>query len=338
MQLARFLARRLALLVPLLLLVAALTFFLLRVGGQDPTAAMAGPLATARQLALLRAQYGLDRPLSVQFVIWLGHVLHGDFGSSWITGKPVIQELLRRVPASLELLVLGVAVGSLVGIPAGIFSAFHRGGWFDQLSRLVSLLGFSIPTYFLGLLMLLVFFADLNWAPPGMGRLSLMLTPPPHVTGSYLIDGLIAGQWDVVQSAAAQLVLPVLSIAIIFAAPIVKQVRAIALDLLGSDHVRYAGAQGLPRRLIRRMTLRGASAPVTIFISGEFTALIGSVSLIEYVFAWNGVGQYGLEAIVRGDFNVVQAYVLLLALFSIVVFLIADLIVLAIEPRSRRAA
>lgn len=338
MELVRFLVRRLVLLVPLLLLIAALTFFLLRVGGQDPTAAMAGPLATAKELAMLRAQYGLDRPLPIQFVIWLGHVLHGNFGRSWITGKPVISELLTRVPASLELLVLGVGVGCLVGIPVGVLSSFRHGSWFDQLSRLISLLGFSIPTYFLGLLMLLVFFADLNWAPPGMGQLSLLLTPPPTVTRSYLIDGLIAGQWDVVHSAAAQLVLPVLSIAIIFAAPVVKQVRAIALDVLGSDHVRYAGAQGLSKRLIRRMTLRGASAPVLIFISGEFTALVGSVSIIEYVFAWNGVGQYGLEAIIRGDFNVVQAYVLLLALFSVVVFLIADLVVFAIEPRARRMA
>ncbi|MBV8913190.1 MAG: ABC transporter permease, partial [Acetobacteraceae bacterium] len=262
----------------------------------------------------------------------------GDLGTSWRTGKPVATELLSRVPASLELLLLGTILGCLVGIPAGLAAAFGRSGWFDQLARVLSLLGFSIPTYFLGLLLLLIFFAELDWAPPAMGRINLMLTPPPHVTGSYLLDGLLDGDWEVVQSAAAQLILPVLSVAIICAAPVVKQVRAIALDVLGSDHIRYAGAQGLPRRLVRAMVLRGVAAPTFIFVCGELTGLIGSVSLIEYVFSWNGVGQYGLDAIVRGDFNVVQGYVLLLALFSVAVFLIGDLVVFALEPRSRVAA
>ena len=338
MTAGRFLLRRAALLLPLLVLVAIMTFLLLRVGGQDPSAAMAGPTGSVQEIALLRSQYGLDRSLPVQFVIWLGHVLQGDFGRSWLTGKPVMTELLSRVPASLELLLLGLLAGCAVGIPAGLYTAFHRGRWADHIVRIVSLFGFSIPTYFLGLLMLLVFFATLDWAPPGMGRLSLMLTPPPDVTGSYLIDGLIARDWEVVYSAAAQMVLPVLSVAIICAAPIVKQVRAIVLDVLGSDHVRYAYAQGLPGRRVSRIALRTAAVPIITFISGELTGLIGSSSLIEYVFSWSGVGQYGLDAIVRGDFSVVQGYVLLLALFSVAVFLIADLVVLAIEPRARQLA
>ena len=338
MTAGRFLLRRAALLLPLLVLVAIMTFMLLRMGGQDPSAAMAGPTGSAQEIALLRSQYGLDRSLPVQFVIWLGHVLQGDFGRSWLTGKPVMTELLSRVPASLELLLLGLLGGCAVGIPAGLYTAFHRGRWADHIVRIVSLFGFSIPTYFLGLLMLLVFFATLDWAPPGMGRLSLMLDPPPDVTGSYLIDGLIARDWEVVYSAAAQMVLPVLSVAIICAAPIVKQVRAIVLDVLGSDHVRYAYAQGLPGRRVSRIALRTAAVPIITFICGELTGLIGSSSLIEYVFSWSGVGQYGLEAIVRGDFSVVQGYVLLLALFSVAVFLIADLIVLAIEPRARQSA
>ena len=338
MKPVRFLARRAVLLLPLLVLVAVFTFSLLRMGGADPSAAMAGPTGSAQEIALIRSQYGLDRSLPVQFVIWVGHVLQGDFGRSWLTGKPVLSELMDRVPASLELLLLGLFFGCAIGVPAGVYTAFHRGGWADHVARIVSLFGFSIPTYFLGLLMLLVFFATLDWAPPGMGRLSLMLSPPPTVTGSYLIDGLIVGDWEVVYSAAAQMVLPVLSVAIIAAAPIVKQTRAIVLDVLGSDHVRYAYAQGLPGKRVWRIALRSAAVPIITFISGELTGLIGSSSLIEYVFSWSGVGQYGLEAIVRGDFSVVQGYVLLLALFSVVVFLIADLIVLAIEPRARQAA
>ena len=303
MKPGRFLLRRAVLLPPLLLLVAVFTFLLLRLGGQDPSAAMAGPTASTQEIALLRNQYGLDLALPVQFVIWFGHVVQGDLGRSWLTGKPVVTELLARVPATLELLLFGLLLGCAVGIPLGLYTALHRGRWADQITRILSLFGFSIPTYFLALVMLLLFFATLDWAPPGMGRLNLMLDPPPTHTGSYLIDGLIARDWEVVYSAAAQLVLPVLSVAIVAAAPIIKQVRAVVLDIMGSDHLRFAVAQGLRPNQVARMALRSAAVPIVTFVAGELTGLVGTTSLIEYVFSWSGVGQYGLQAIVRGDFS-----------------------------------
>ncbi|MBN8872146.1 MAG: ABC transporter permease [Rhodospirillales bacterium] len=332
-----FLLRRLVLLVPLLFVVALGTFVLLRLGGQDPSAMLAGPTATADEIARLRAQYGLDRPLPVQFLIWLGRVLNGDLGHSWISNRPVLAELVDRAPASLELLVLGVLIGALVGVPVGLISALRRGRGFDHAARLISLLGFSVPTYFLGLALLLIFFYVLEWAPPGMGRLSLMLDPPPRVTGSFLLDALFAGRWETAQSAAAQLVLPVASIAILCAAPIIAQTRAIALSVLSSPPIAYAEAQGLPPRTIARIALRNAATPVVTFIGAELVGLVGSGSLIEYVFAWGGTGQFGLDAIVKGDFAVVQGYVLLLAVFSVVVFLAVDLLVLVLEPRAGRA-
>ncbi len=334
----RFILRRAALLLPLLLIVGFLTFMLVRLGGADPTAMLAGPTATAGEIARLRSEFGLDQPLIVQFGLWLARVLHGDLGQSWVTGKPVLSELLDRLVPTLELLLLGVALGAIIAVPAGLFSAFHRGGVLDRFVRVASLFGFSIPTYFLGLAMLLVFFYVLNWAPPGMGRISLMLSPPRAITGSYLLDALLTGDWEAAQSAAAQLVLPVICVAIVAAAPIIKQVRAIVVDVLGADHVRYARAQGLPPALIRRIALRSAAAPITTFIGTELTGLVGTTALIEYVFAWGGVGQYGLNAIIKGDFAVVQGYVLLLALFSVLVLLLVDLIVLVMEPRARRAA
>jgi peptide/nickel transport system permease protein len=182
--------------------------------------------------------------------------------------------------------------------------------------------------------MLFVFFYLLEWAPPGMGRLSLFLDPPPFVTGSYLLDGLIAARWDVASSAFAQLVLPVLCVAIISAAPIIKQTRAIALEVLSSDYIRYARAQGLPQQEVRRMALRNSATPVVTFVGTEVTGLVGTTALIEYVFAWGGVGQYGLSAIIQNDFAAIQGYVLLLALFSVVVFLLVDIFVLLTEPRA----
>jgi peptide/nickel transport system permease protein len=334
----RFVLRRAALLLPLLLIVAFITFILVRLGGQDPTAMLAGPTATAGEMARMRSDLGLDQPLIVQFGLWLVRVLHGDLGQSWVTGQPVLTELLGRVVPTLELLLLGVALGAAIGLPAGLFSAFHRGGTLDRVVRVASLFGFSIPTYFLGLAMLLIFFYLLNWAPPGMGRISLMLSPPPTITGSYALDALLTGNWEAAQSAVAQLVLPVICVAIVAAAPIIKQVRAIVVDVLGADHIRYAHAQGLRPQLIRRIALRSAAAPITTFIGTELTGLVGTTTLIEYVFAWGGIGQYGLNAIIKGDFAVVQGYVLLLALFSTLVLLFVDLIVLAMEPRARSTA
>jgi ABC-type dipeptide/oligopeptide/nickel transport system permease component len=322
-----FLLRRLILLAPLLLAVSFLAFMLVRLGGQDPSAMLAGPTATAAEIDAIRAQLAMDQPLSAQFGVWLGKLLQGDLGRSWISNRPVLTEPLSRAPATLELLLLGVLIGGSIGIPVGLKAARHADGAFDQASRIIALVGFSTPTYWLGLVMLFVFFFLADLAPPGMGRLSLMLEPPPARTGSYLVDALLAGQWDAARSAAAQLVLPVACIAIISAAPIVKQTRAVALEALSADWLRFARAQGLPEREVRRMVVRNSLVPIVTFVGTELAGLVGTTSLIEYVFAWGGVGLFGLNAIIQGDFAVVQGYVLLLALFSVLVFLVVDLAV-----------
>lgn len=334
MAILRFLLRRLVLVVPLLLAVVFFTFMLVRIGGQDPVARIAGPTATQGEIETIRSELGLDKPLFTQFAIYLGLVARGDLGRSWISNRPVLSDIVERVPVTLELMLWGVGIGALVGIPVGLFAASRPNRMFDQLSRGISLLGFSIPTYWLGLVMLFVFFYLLDWAPPGMGRVSLMLTPPPRVTGSYLVDGLIAADWEVVHSAAAQLVLPVLCVAIISAAPIIKQTRAIALEVSASDYVRYARAAGLPRRQVQQMVLRNSRTPVITYVGTELTGLVGSTSLIEYVFAWGGLGQYGLNAIIAGDFVAIQGYVLFLAMFSVIVFVVVDLAVMILEPRA----
>jgi peptide/nickel transport system permease protein len=334
--LAKFLLRRLLVVVPLLLGVLLLTFMLVRLSGQDPVALLAGPTAGEAEIATIRTQLGLDRPIWVQFGIYLAQVLQGDLGQSWLTSRPILADIIERIPATLELAVLGVGLGALVGIPLGLLAAHRHNSGFDWITRVVSLLGFSIPTYFLGLLMLLVFFYLLDLAPPGMGRISMMVLPPPAVTGSYLVDSLLAGDGEAAYSAASQLVLPVLCVAIISAAPMIKQTRAIALEVLGTDFIRFARASGLGEPAVRRIALRNSFTPVATFAGGELVGLLGTISLIEYVFAWGGLGQYGLTAVTRGDFAAVQGYVLTLAIFAIIVFLVVDLLVLAFEPRAAR--
>ena len=334
MTLRTMLLRRLVISVPLLIGILFFTFMLVRLGGQDPVGLLAGPTATVEEIDIVRAELGLDKPLFTQFWIYLGNIVQGDIGKSWISNQSVLLDILERIPITLELLLWGVAFGSIIGVPVGLRAAFRHDKWFDQISRGISLLGFSIPTYFLGLVLLFVFFYLLGWSPPGMGRVSLLISPPPTITGSYLIDGLLVGDLSAARSALAQLILPVIAVAIISAAPIVKHTRAIALEVMSSDFVRFARASGLPPKKVSRIVLRNSSTPVATFIGTELTGVIGSVSLIEYVFAWGGVGQYGLNAIIRGDFSAVQGYVLFLAIFSLVVFILVDLLVLVLEPRA----
>ncbi|MBS7700438.1 MULTISPECIES: ABC transporter permease [unclassified Chelatococcus] len=332
-QIAFFLFRRLALTIPILFGVMLFAFVLVRLGGQEPVALLGGPTASAQQLEEIRQELGLDKSIPEQFAVYAGKVLSLDLGTSWLNNRPVLGDLLSRIPATLELLLLGVGLGALIGIPTGLHAATHPNGRFDHLSRFLSLLGFSIPTYWLGLLVIFVFFYLLGWAPPPMGRISLMVTPPPAITGSYVIDALLAADTEALSSAAAQLALPVLCLAIVAAAPIIKQTRAIALDVLSSDFVRYARASGLPPRVMKRLVLRNSLVPLITFIGTELAGLVGTSSLIELVFAWGGAGQYGLSAIIQGDFVAVQGYVLYVTLASLVIFLVVDLAVILLEPR-----
>jgi len=334
MTVFRFIYRRIATAFLAIVAVLIATFLLVRLT-PDPVATLAGPDATAEQLQMVEKQIGLDKSVPEQFLAYARNILTGDFGRSWISGRPVLQEIAEKAPSTIELLLWGVAIGTIVGVTIGLHAAYARDGWFDQFTRLLSLVGFSVPTYFLGLIALLVFFYFLEWAPPGMGRLSPLYTPPDHVTGSYIIDGFLAGNFDIALSAASQLVLPVLCIAIICAAPTIKQTRALALEVLEGDYVRYGKALGMSPRMIRGMVLRNCLAPIVTFVGIELVSLMGTTAIIEYVFSWGGLGQYGLSAIMKGDFNAVQGYVLVLACFCALIFIVVDLVVLLIEPRGR---
>jgi peptide/nickel transport system permease protein len=332
---ALFVLRRLVVMLPILLGVLLFAFVLVRLSGQEPVALLGGPTASAQQLAEIRTELGLDKSVPMQFAIYAGKVLRLDLGTSWLNSRPVLGDLLSRIPATLELLILGIGLGALIGIPTGLHAATHPDGRFDHVSRFLSLLGFSIPTYWLGLIAVFVFFYLLDLAPAPMGRISLMVTPPPQVTGSYVVDALIAADGEAFRSALGQLALPVICLAIVAAAPIIKQTRAIALDILSSDFVRYARASGLPPRMLKRLVLRNSLVPLITFIGTEVAGLVGTSSLIELVFAWGGAGQYGLSAIIQGDFTAVQGYVLYVTLFSLVIFLIVDVLVLVLEPRAQ---
>ena len=332
---ARAILARLLVAVPMLFGVVLVTFLLIRIGTRDASVMLAGPFADEAMLNRISEQLGLDRPLHEQFLIYVGNLLQGDFGVSWISGRPVIDEILPRLVATLEILLPAFVIRGLAGAAIGIASAFRHGGVFDQMARFLSLLGFSIPTYWIGLMAIFVFYSLLDVAAAPMGRLSMSVFPPDPVTGSNVIDGLIASDLEVVVDALHHLWLPVLLLSIIIAAPILKHSRVIAIDVLNSDYIIYARSCGLPRRTIRRMVVRNSLAPIVTLAGSELTGMLAAVSLLELIFSWGGFGQWGLNAILSGDFAAVQGYVAVIALFSIAVFLVIDLVVLWLEPRSR---
>jgi len=332
--LARFLLVRLAVAVPVVLGILFCTFMLIRIGHQDPVAMLAGPVADAKMLADIRAELDLDRPVLAQFGTYIARVAQGDLGRSWQGGAPVLPDIVKHLPITLELVILAVGLGTAIGVPIGLRAAFHPNGWFDQATRFGALAGFSVPTYWLGLMAIFVFFYLLRWAPPPMGRIGLEVAAPAAVTGSMVLDSIIAGDWPAVRSSFAQLVLPVACFTLVATAPIIKQTRAVAIEVLGSDYLRHARACGFSSGTLRRMVLRNALVPVITFLGTEFTSMLAAASLIEFIFSWGGLGQWGLNAILQGDFAVVQGYVLTLAIISVVVFVLVDAAVLLLEPRS----
>jgi peptide/nickel transport system permease protein len=335
MAVLSLLARRLLLSIPIVLGVLVFTFLLVRVGGNDPVALLAGPTGTPQEIAQITERLKLDQPIWRQFWEFMIQVASGDLGRSWLSDRPVLDELLDRLPATLEIVLLGALIGAVVGVPAGLRAALRAGGAFDQLSRIVSLLGFGMPTIFLGLVLVFIFFFALQWAPPPMGRLDLLLDPPARITGSYLVDALLARDLEAAYSAAGRMVLPCAAIAIVFAAPLIKQTRAIALDVLANDFVRHARILGLPERQVRRIVWRNSAAPLVTYAATELSALFGAAAVLELIFAWGGISQFGLTAILRGDFAVIQGFVIFMSAIAIVVFAAADMLVLWLEPRAR---
>jgi peptide/nickel transport system permease protein len=331
-----FLWRRFIITLPVLLGSCFLAFMLIRLGGSDPAAALAGPLADVSEVDRVRRNLGLDQPLLKQFYLYMGQVLHGDLGKSWLSGLPVTEEIADRFPASLELVLVSLVLAISLALPIGLMAARRPNGWADQISRLLSSLLYSMPAYWLALMTIFLVFYRLGWAPAPMGRLPLEIMPPDRITGSYLIDGLLAWDMTVVRAQAAQMVLPVLCLTVTAFAPILKQVRAIAVDIMNSEYIRLARAYGYRPGTILRITARNGLVPIATFIGAEITALLSSVALIELIFAWGGLGQWGLNAIIRGDYAAIQGYVLVLSLFSIGVFMVVDLLVLIAEPRAGR--
>jgi dipeptide transport system permease protein len=331
--------KRLAMAIPSLLGVVVVTFLLTRALPGDPAAYFAGPAATPQAIEEIRVKLGLDKPLIEQFAGYVVDLTHGNLGTSLTTGQPVASELRNRLPASAELTLLGLMVSILIAVPLGILAATKPNSMIDHACRVISTLGVSLPVFFTGLILIYVFYYLIGWAPAPLGRLDVFYTDPPHVTGFFLIDSLIANQPETFVAALKQLILPALTLGIFSLAPIARMTRASMLAVLSSDFIRTARASGLsPYTVIITYAFRNAMLPVITTLGMVFSFLLGANVLVEKVFAWPGIGSYAVEALLASDFAPVQGFVLTMAVLYVVLNLLIDILYGLIDPRVRLEA
>jgi len=330
----KVIAKRLLGALPNLVGVVIITFLLTRALPGDPAAYFAGGAATQEAVEQVRVQLGLDRPLVEQFFLYVRDLARGDLGISLTTGQPVAQELIARLPASIEMVVLALLLACAIALPLGVLAATRPGSWIDQLCRLVTTAGVSLPTFFTGLVLAYVFYFLLGWAPSPLGRLDPMFSPPPQITGLYLIDAAIAGDASLWWASFRQLILPVITMALFVLAPIARMTRASMLSVLGSDFIRTARASGLgPTTVLVKYALRNALLPVVTTLGMVFGFMLGSSVVIEKVFGWPGVGSYAIDALTASDYAPIQGFVLAMGVLFVLLNLVVDLLYTLIDPR-----
>jgi peptide/nickel transport system permease protein len=328
--------RRMLAAAPSLVGVIIVTFLLTRALPGDPAAYFAGPAATQEAIEQIRVKLGLDKPLYLQFIRYVSDLSHGDLGSSLTTGQPVAQELKSRLPASAELTLLGLIVSMAIAVPLGILAATRPNSLIDHCCRVIATAGVSLPVFFTGLLLVYVLYYLLGWAPAPLGRLDVFFSPPPQVTGFYLIDSAIAGDGELFLASLKQLILPALTLGIFALAPIARMTRASMLAALSSDFVRTARASGLtPFTVTVTYAFRNAMLPVVTTLGMVFSFLLGANVLVEKVFAWPGIGSFAVGALIASDFAPLQGFVLTMAVMYVALNLLMDILYGVIDPRVR---
>jgi peptide/nickel transport system permease protein len=314
----------------------AVTFLIGRVIPIDPVLAIVGDRALPDVYARVRQELALDEPLYYQFWLYITKVLQGDFGKSVITSKPVIEDIIRFFPATIELATLATILGVIIGVPAGVIAAKTQGRWPDHLVRLLGLVGYSVPVFWLGLVGLLVFYSKLSWVS-GTGRLDVFyedIVDP--VTGLMLIDAAIAGEWDIFFNAVSHLVLPVAILGYFSLAYISRMTRSFMIEQLGQEYVTAARVKGLSEfRVVWRHALGNAMLPLVTVIALSYASLLEGAVLTETVFAWPGLGRYITDSLFNADMNAVLGGTFVVGMAFIGLNLLSDFLYRLLDPRSR---
>lgn len=334
MRLAAYALRRLLLVVPVLLAALFLTFALTRIVPGNPIDRVAGPYVSDERRAEMKAQAYLDRPFYEQFGLYLRDLSQGKMGVSYTTAQDVWKDLRERFPASFELVTYAMLLAILMALPLGIGAAIKRDSWIDQLARVISVTGVSMPIFWLGLILLYVFFFYLEWLPGPVGRTGSVVSAYDPITGILTLDALVRGEGALFVDAVKALVLPVFTLAFVAMAPIARLTRSAMVEVLESDYIRTARSLGLPARIVVfQHALKNALIPILTIIAAVYGYALGGEVLVEIIFAWPGLGQYSYQAILNSDFPAIQGFVLVVTAFYMLVYLVLDVITAMIDPR-----
>jgi peptide/nickel transport system permease protein len=314
----------------------AITFFIGRVMPVDPVLSIVGDRAPQDVYDQVYRELGLDQPIWYQYLIFMGDLLQGDLGTSIQTSRPVVEDLMRFFPATLELATAATLVGCIIGIPAGVFAAVHQGRMIDHVVRVVSLIGYSAPIFWLGMIALLVFYAQLGWAT-GPGRLDIFYQGlVPRVTGLLLVDSALAGNWTVFENAARHIALPTAVLGTFALAYIARMTRSFMLDQLRQEYVLAARVKGVPERvIIWRHAFGNVLVQLITIIGLTYASLLEGSVLTETVFAWPGIGQYITNALFKSDMNAVIGGTIVVGICFVGVNMLSDLLYRLVDPRTR---
>jgi ABC-type dipeptide/oligopeptide/nickel transport system permease component len=339
-RVARFLVRsyavrRVAIIVPQVFGITLLVFVLVRLFPGDPAYLFAGPTASPETVEAIRDDLGLNDPIYVQYWNYLVNLAQGDMGTSLVTSQPVSSDILARFPATFELITFALLICLLIGVPLGALGARNPGGPIDYVTRIYSQLAGSLPDFWWGLILILVVFVTLGIGAAPVGRLDIGEAPPQTITGLYTIDALMTADWSAFRSALSHLLLPGFTLAFVYGAPIVKQMRTGMASILDSPYLAYATICGLSSWMLFRYAFRNAMLPATTMAGLTYAYLIGAAVVVETVFSWGGLGQYAVQAITNSDYAAVSGTVLATTIYALLIYLILDFLYVAIDPRIR---
>ena len=330
-----YIIRRIIWIIPVILVVTLVVFSVSRVLPGNPVYLILGnQQASQEAIDKLTEKMGLDKPIITKYLMYLKDLSKGDFGDAWHTGNPVLVDLMARFPATLELALISLFLAIIIGIPLGVFSSVYLNSFWDHLTRVFGFIGLSIPSFWLGLVLSYILAFNLQLLPAPIGRIGFSFSPPTNVTGLYLVDSLLDGDFKAFKSSLSYLILPSITLALGQIAGIAGIVRSSMIEALNSDYIRTSYAYGVSNKYIYfKYALKNAMIPTITYIGNGMLWLLGGVVVVEYVFAWPGLGLYAMDCIFVKDYNGVQGVALVLAATSVIIYVIIDLLYVIFDPR-----
>lgn len=328
-----FVARRCVLLVPQLIGISVVTFLFLHLLPGNPAYLIAGNLATPQEVRAIEHHLGLDKPLVVQYLIYVGHLLHGDLGTSWLSGNAVLTDLLQRVPATIELVSIALVLIAVLGILLGVVIAVNPRGLIARAIFGYGLLAGALPDFWIGLILIFVLYYKLRLFPAPLGQLDLGVTAPRPITGMYLVDSVLTANWAAFGSSLRHLILPEMTLVFVYMGLVVRMTATSMQHTLHADYIRTARAAGLGPRRVVWQALRNALPPVLTVLGTSYAYLLGGAVLVETIFAWGGIGQYAVQAVTNSDYLAIEGFILTAAVFTMLVYLLVDIGHYLLDPR-----